>query len=170
MPVDVSGQGIDDPSAHLACYRIKDERGQPKFAPVGFFLQNELGIVPLRALGPRLLCLPAGKDDRPADLGADRFKCYRAKAATRFVPVGIGLADEFGTTDATVLRPQTACRPVDVDGSGVRDPTTQLACYKVRRATAGFTPQTAVVRDSFGEQSVLLVKPQGVCVPSTAAE
>ena len=54
-PVDENGGGIKDPSAHLACYRIKDRGARP--APEAGAIHNQFGDESLT--GARSLCVPS---------------------------------------------------------------------------------------------------------------
>jgi len=65
-PVDQDGEGIKDPTRHLACHRIKDQSTkpkQPKFVPTEVFTENQFGPGQLELKKPGLLCLPATKVD-----------------------------------------------------------------------------------------------------------
>jgi uncharacterized repeat protein (TIGR01451 family) len=62
-PVDKDGSGINDPSAHLACYKIRDVRGDefPKFERRRVEAGDQFGIHSLLLKKTRTLCLPSSK-------------------------------------------------------------------------------------------------------------
>ena len=49
----------------------------------------------------------------------------------------MSLADDFRTTDASVLRAMRLCNPVDQDGEGIHDGTAHLECYATADAPGG---------------------------------
>ena len=119
-PVGVDGQEIDDPTAHLECYRIKDAPGQSKLTPRLEETADPFGARSLVVSKPRRLCLPTEKDGAASELRLDDFKCYAAgKALPRFDRLDVHLADQFEAKGATVLRPESLCLPVDRDGEGI---------------------------------------------------
>jgi hypothetical protein len=62
-PVDKDGSGIDDPTAHLACYKIRDVRGDefPKFRKRPVEVGDQFGTHSLLLKKTRALCLPSSK-------------------------------------------------------------------------------------------------------------
>src|SRR5262249_55552360 len=96
----------------------------------------------------------------------DSYRCYRAMRATPiFAPRHVTLADAFETTTGFVSRPDTTCNPADVAGEGMGDATAHLACYRMREP-AGFASRTLLVRNRFGDETLTVSRPQGLCVPS----
>jgi hypothetical protein len=62
-PVDKDGSGINDPTAHLACYKIRDVRGDefPKFRVRRVEVGDQFGTRSLLLKKTRTLCLPSSK-------------------------------------------------------------------------------------------------------------
>jgi hypothetical protein len=62
-PVDKDGSGINDPTAHLACYKIRDVRGDefPKFRKRPVEVGDQFGTHSLLLKKTRTLCLPSSK-------------------------------------------------------------------------------------------------------------
>jgi hypothetical protein len=62
-PVDKNGEGIQDPTAHLTCYRIRDVRGDefPAFQRRRLEASDQFGTHSLLARETRTLCLPSSK-------------------------------------------------------------------------------------------------------------
>jgi hypothetical protein len=178
-PVDKDGSGINDPSGHLGCYKIRDVRGDgfPKFDPQLVEATDQFGTHHLRLKETRRLCLPASKSPAgqtpgppPTDL--DHFKCYEAKqVGEMFDARRVLLTDQFTTERVNVFRPEAFCTPVDKDGSGINDATAHLACYKIRDVRVDEFPKFRERRieagDQFGTHRLLLKKTRSLCVPSS---
>jgi uncharacterized repeat protein (TIGR01451 family) len=178
-PVDKDGSGINNPTAHLACYKIRDVRGDefPKFEPQHVEATDQFGTHTLLLKETRRLCLPASKSPAgetpgPPPTGLDHFKCYKTKQlGTKFDPRRVILTDQFNTERVKVVRPEAFCTPVDKDGSGIHDPTAHLACYKIRDVRGDefpkFRKRRVEVGDQFGTHSLLVKKTRTLCLPSS---
>src|SRR5437879_2684464 len=94
-----------------------------------------------------------------ADPGAclDHFKCYKTRdmSSPLFAPRTVTLADQFGTTNASVVRPLRLCNPTDKNGEGIGDPTAHLMCYSIREPSASYP--TVLARNQFGDQTVIIL-------------
>jgi uncharacterized repeat protein (TIGR01451 family) len=66
-PVDKDGSGINDPTAHLTCYKIHDVRGDefPKFEPRRINARDQFGVRNLGVRKTRRLCLPPPEPVHP---------------------------------------------------------------------------------------------------------
>jgi hypothetical protein len=171
-PVDKDGNGLKDPTAHLACYRIRDVAGQPRFARRNVSATNGFGIQNLSVVKARTLCVPSTKDGVPSSLGLDPFKCYRAqRVVPRLASRDLELSDQFETKTMTVKKPLSLCNPVDADGAGIDDPATHLACYVVKNAPGQprFARKDAAVANDLGAQPLSVLRPAALCVPSSTA-
>jgi uncharacterized repeat protein (TIGR01451 family) len=178
-PVDKDGSGINVPTAHLACYKIRDVRGDefPKFRRQRVEVTDQFGTRTLLLKKIRSLCLPSskapvGEVPGPPPTGLDHFKCYKTKQiGDPFDPRQVVLTDQFNTERVNVVRPEAFCNPVDKDGSGINDPTGHLACYKIRDVRGDEFPKFSVRRvevgDQFGTRSLLLKKTRTLCLPSS---
>jgi uncharacterized repeat protein (TIGR01451 family) len=178
-PVDKDGSGINDPSAHLACYKIHDVRGDefPKFKKERVDVTDQFGTHRLLLKKTRSLCLPASKapfGEVPGapPTGLDHFKCYKTRqVGTKFDPRQVLLTDQFTTERVNVVRPEAFCAPVDKDGSGINDPSAHLACYKIRDVRGDefpkFERRRLEVGDQFGTHTLLLKKTRTLCLPSS---
>jgi hypothetical protein len=178
-PVDKDGSGINNPTGHLTCYKIRDVRGDefPKFRKQRVEASDQFGTHTLLLKKVRTLCLPsskspAGEVPGPPPTGLDHFKCYKTKQlGTRFDPRRVILTDQFNKERVNVVRPEAFCTPVDKDGSGINDPTAHLTCYKIRDVRGDefpkFRKQRVEVGDQFGTHSLLLKKTRTLCLPSS---
>jgi hypothetical protein len=169
-PVDKNGSGMSDPTAHLACYRIKDAAGQPPFAKRNVLMSNQFGDQGLTVRRARTLCLPAEKDGVASALNIDHFKCYKAgHPVPRFVPRTVTLADQFESKTTVVRKADSICTPVDKNGEAIKDAATHLTCYAIKdgRGQPSFASRNVQVGDQFGNELERAVRAVGLCVPST---
>lgn len=65
-PADVEGQGQLNPSCHLACYKIVEAKGQPRFVPQDVTIEDDINNGTVSALSTvcsraALLCVPSLK-------------------------------------------------------------------------------------------------------------
>jgi uncharacterized repeat protein (TIGR01451 family) len=181
-PVDKDGSGISNPSAHLACYTIRDVQADefPPFERRRVEATDQFGTHTLLLKDTSALCLPASKSPAgevpgPPPTGLDHFKCYRTKeVGTMFDPRDVVLTDQFNTERVNVVGPETFCNPVDKDGSGISNPSAHLACYTIRDVQGDefppFEPRHVAVGDQFGMHRLLMKKTQTLCVPSSKTE
>jgi hypothetical protein len=161
--VGEDGQAIVDASAHLTCYRVR----QAAFAGAAVTAANELASQTLGLTRLRTVCVPSEADGVPSTLGIDHFDCYRASHATpRFTPRSVVLADQWGIRSPLLVRADTVCPPADKNGEGIKDPTVSLACYRMK-SPGLFGARSVAVTNQFGTESVRVVKPRTLCVPSS---
>jgi subtilisin family serine protease len=131
-------EDIDDPSAHLTCYRIRDagEGDSAKFSSREVEVENQFGSQTLELKRPRTLCGPSsksvlGQDPGPPPEVLDHFKCYKAKGKRLSPRPTVVLTDQFGTDEATVGKPVLFCTPVNKNDEGIQQPDRHLVCYKI---------------------------------------
>ena len=169
-PVDVNGQGIDDPAAHLQCYHVHDAAGQPRFDARDVAADDEFGVKEVSARHSSLLCVPSLQDGAPSPLSLDRFKCYKARRATgsSFAARTATLTDEFESKIMKVQAPASVCNAVDANGEGLVHAGSQLFCYTVKQASGQtrFQRRTVTTANEFGSEQLAVQKEQMVCVPS----
>ena len=86
----------------------------------------------------------------------------------RFARRGATLTDAFGTTNAAVVKPQAFCDAVDQAGTGIRDASARLVCYKIRDGAAqpGLLPRDAIVANELGTETLTAVKATMLCLPA----
>jgi len=141
-------------------------RGPRRLATVS----NQFGTQTSLILAPRRLCVPSTRDGVSSALNLDHFLCYRQSHATpRFLRRAVTLVDDYESKATVVLRPDSLCAPVNEDGTGVKDPTTHLQCYRVRQVggQTKFAPRGATTTNTFGAGSLSVRAPRTLCVPST---
>ena len=170
-PVDKNGEGINDSTAHMMCYKITE----PRFQRRDVVVENQFGVQTLTVLRPYDLCVPAEKDGVPSGLNMNHFKCYTvAEGSPKFSEQQVDLADQFETKATTVIRPRLLCNPVDKNGEGIVDANNHLTCYAIRDAAGQprLQPQQVEVEDQFALQDLNTLtgdcrKLSYLCVPST---
>jgi hypothetical protein len=193
-PVDVDGLDIAESGAYLACHHLRGpsfrERlhrrrlGLPprsRWQPFEVVVDNELGDAQrLTVLEPEQLCVVSTVERKasrvapadPSGLLLDHFQCYGVEATgglPSFDPFEASLVDAFGDAMRRVGEPTRLCATVDVDGQGVINSGSHLACYEVedldRRLRRRRT--RVLVSNWFGEeQRMTLRRAKTVCVPS----
>jgi hypothetical protein len=173
-PADKQGEGIADATAHLACYKIADAKGQPKLSPAEVVTSDQFGSLALRLSAAAALCVPSEKDGEPSALALDHFKCYRAKVpkgAARFVERTVVVTDQFETKTMTVAKPVAVCAAVDKNGEGVRRPSDRLVCYATKDAKRqpAFPGRTVQVHNQFGDLVLRVKASKTLCVPASLA-
>jgi cysteine-rich repeat protein len=171
-PVDVNGQGINDPSAQLQCYKIRDAAGQQTFASRDLTADDEFGVRPLTAKKAKLLCVPSTRDGQPSALHIDHFKCYTAKSPSgspKFTEQQRTLTDAFESKLMRVIGPETVCNAVAANGGPVLSPAAQLHCYKIKDAAnqPRFARTTVAAANDLASEQLSVQKSHLVCVPST---
>ncbi len=169
-PASTGGDGTIDPTAHLACYKIKDTGGQPHFTKRNVVVANAFGEETLSVVKADTLCVPSEQDGVDSALRVDHFKCYRAKPArgTRFVRRTVTVGDTFETKSTIVIKPAAFCTAADKNGEGLIDPTAALTCYKIKDASgqARFSARDTTMTNQFGTDVRTAAKAQTLCVPS----
>ncbi len=175
-PVNKNGEGIDDPQAHLNCYRIREPRGPSR----NVIVNNQFGEQRLTTSRAHSLCVPAIKDEIGDldDLDINHFKCYRVRRSRGEPPfdeLDVSLIDQFENKNTTVKRAFVLCNPVNKNGEGVPDPATHITCYRIEDVAGQppFVPVQPNVTDQFVVQDLQTKRrtdcgaTRTLCVPST---
>jgi hypothetical protein len=168
----VEAQVRMDPTARLACYRIKAAAGEPRFTARDVMVSNRFGDAPLTLFKAWSVCVASVNDGVSAAQPLDHFKCYRARTpvgASRFTRRTVSVVDDFETKSTVVRKPHSLCLPVDKNGEGIVDRSDRLACYQIKDAPQQprFTARTVGVANSIGNHTVAATKTTTLCVPST---
>ncbi len=171
-PTRVNDEGPVDDSRHLMCYRIQE----PKFSRREVIVENRFGEQHLLLHPPDQVCLPAEKDGQPPVAELDAFKCYRVRrtpGTPRFEEQTVTLQDQFETKQTQVLRPRLLCTPVERDGEGILDPSSDLTCYSIKDLPAQpqLESRDVSVLDAFGTLDLRVLRSSDsrrfqLCVPS----
>jgi hypothetical protein len=103
------------------------------------------------------------QDNEALECNRDHYKCYRTRPP-RLPTRTVTLTDQFGQTQAQVRRPIRFCNPVDKNDEGIHDTTAHLACYKIRET--GFQKRRVRVTNQFGQQTLMVNRPDTLCVPA----
>jgi hypothetical protein len=174
-PVDKEGEGIQDATAHLNCYRTRRAPGTPDFVPRIVEVDNQFGAQSLYLPGRADLCVPAEKDGVASTLDVNHYKCYRAQVPEgepRFLNRFVFLQDQFEGKQTVVKRPRLFCNPADKNGEGILDSSLALACYQIRqeRGQPRFTRLFFEVEDQFSDGQPVSTRANKItmlCLPST---
>jgi hypothetical protein len=188
-PVDKNGEGIEDPHAHLLCYKIIDRARRTRFLAN---VTDQFGTEELQSSdNGRLLCVPALKnpDDCNPDLETcpslsdiqstlNHYQCYDGRrvagTSTDFpaFPFSVNLKDQFfpnGTTTA-INKTLDLCNPTeksfDDSPTPIVDPSAHLKCYDITDDTRNPGERITVV-DQFGTWQMQAGKATRLCEPAT---
>jgi hypothetical protein len=171
-PANKNNEGIDDPTAHMNCYRLQEEH----FENIDVIVTNQFGEQKLTVRRVDSLCVPAIKDGIPSDLDINHYKCYsvlRARGQKRFEQREVTLEDQFEFKNTIVKRPKLLCNPVDKNGEPVPSPESHLVCYSITDAAGQdrFDRTPVEIEDQFNSGSAKAVRGDCrevsfMCVPS----
>jgi hypothetical protein len=176
--VDKNGEGIEDPEAHLTCYKAKNPvKINPQMLTADQFGRQALSVQKQTTR----VCVPTMQyedDDEeampaaaaaPMPAGTDDFDFYKAKTTpgtVKFERRDVSLVDQWINEDVTVTKPERLGVPTSVDGGGIADPSDQLTCYKITKVSK-FKKRNVEIANEFGEFVLTVRKPNMLCVPST---
>jgi len=110
---------------------------------------------------------PVGGGGDLAELRTDHFKCYTARPAKTFRPRTVTLVDQFGTGTVRVSRPRTLCNPAQKNAEPLQNTKAHLVCFGTTAPATQPSPRTVLVENQFGRQTLTVLSPDSLCVPST---
>jgi hypothetical protein len=166
-PANKNGEGILDPTDHLAGYATKPP---PFTKKVNQTVVDQFGTQVLDVVRPDVLMVPTSKDGVALVLPVDHFQCYkvkRSKGAPKFAKRTVSVQDQFETvTTLTLVKPFLLCAPANKNNE---DPTApshpdHLTCYKTRDGK--FPSSIHTIDNQFGTDQVTLIHRRELCVPS----
>lgn len=102
---------------HFACYKVKVQKGAPKFVPVaGVTLEDQFGSLVVTVKKPTVICNPADKngEDPGAPSHLARLMCYKVKrtgSATFAKRTGVHTRDQFGPERLDLTTLSELCVP-----------------------------------------------------------
>jgi cysteine-rich repeat protein len=119
---------------------------------------------------PTRTATPAPTQTPPVTI--DHYKCYKAKTAQgtpAFVEQQVALEDAFESKLTSVLKTDSFCNPVGVNGQPIADPAGHLQCYRIRDAAGQprFAARALDIDDAFGPRTLTVSKAKLVCIPTT---
>jgi len=173
-PVDKNGEGIENPDAHLLCYKFVD-RSRSTSVPVE--VTDQFGTEQLRTSSANLLCVPALKNCDPetqtCSIGAleeelNHFQCYGALPLLRdqdlLTPADVELADQFteGTATFPPARRRHLCTPTAKNGGFVPDEEQHLKCYSIRDEQPFLGTEVEAI-DQFGTWNLRVGQARSLC-------
>jgi hypothetical protein len=166
-PADKNGEGIQDPTEHLAGYGARASFSRRANQTV----VDQFGTLQLDLRRPDLFLVPTAKDNVAlVPPVADHFICYtvkRARGGVRFVPQSVTVEDQFQSVTERLLRPVRLCAPADKQDEDPTAPTHpgHLLCYKTRSDTR-FGTVEKVIENQFGPDDVKVIARRELCVPA----
>lgn len=182
-PVDVGSGAALNTTAHLQCFKSKDQKSppQPKFA--GRIVQTS-GPIESRRLELKKaieVCLMSNSGALfvpPVSYATTHYRCYKAKDAdgqAKFVSFETVLDDEFEAKTTVLLKPDRLCSPMTIGAEIPDEPTVHLLCYKIKDsknpAQTKFAGETRFVRNYLtGTTELFASKSNLLCSPVTAID
>ncbi|MFN2427161.1 MAG: hypothetical protein ABR587_12025, partial [Candidatus Binatia bacterium] len=164
---EVNGGGVRNEGAHLACYKAKTTKGQPRHRPAGgtlasSFANGRVSLSPINSI-----CLGAVVDGGSSAVRADGRECFRARlqdSSTQDAEVAV--TDASGQRRMKVLRLDSVCLPVATPAGEIVDTSGELACFRTRRASGEprFPGRDVVVETQLGVETHTLRRDDRVCV------
>ena len=100
---------------------------------------------------------------------ANHYKCYQILDWVEDPTLQVNLTDQFGRSQARVLRPYSLCNPVDKNGEGIADKENHLVCYQIADDPSGEYERVreVEVQNQFGENRLWVGIPsRELCLPS----
>lgn len=164
-PFSINGQPLSDPDVSLTCYK---SRGASIQRSVN--ISTDFGDITLAVGTQREFCTPAllnGSTVFPPHI-VDSMLCYRAKSV--FLSAPISFNDELGVVTAIVSRPVLFCDPIALNGGSVIDPTTHLACFKLKGVNDTAYGNILQMHDWFGDTSAAVRQASTVCMPAMVVQ
>ena len=164
--VDKNREGINDPTAHLTCYKVR----KPSSIRRQVISTDQFGELQLNVQKRRnQLCVPSQEIGEPSALNLDHLKLYRAKrtpGTPKFQRLDVNLADQFleGIVAVTLQKPVRLGVPTDKNGEGITDADAHLTCYSLKAQK--FNKRDVDVVNQFGQFKLTVKKPNMLCVPS----
>jgi hypothetical protein len=166
---------ILDPNAHLVCHGISVASFPERTATVS----NQFTPNSTLTLGrPTWLCAPASKaltgTAGPPPSGLNHYLCYDVRTETPIFPSEtLTTQDQFGTRNPRVDRTREFCTPVEKQRAGhPAEPIVRsddyLACVRISTFTPAFARRNVSARDQFSLETLRVVSPRRLCVPSTS--
>jgi hypothetical protein len=100
-------------------------------------------------------------------VAADHFQCYDVSSSSKLKSFPeVSLSDQFGIRDEVMIGNSVEfyCTPADNNGGGVINPDNTMSCYDVKETRLS---QEITLQNQFGEHTIILNRPEMLCVPST---
>jgi hypothetical protein len=176
--VSKDGSVIQDPAAHLTCYKMKRPKRKTKIQVISTPDQLDQLELDVRKRKRGQLCVPSQLVQQqgtptatptPWAPSLDHFELYRikrTKGAPKFVTETVELDDQFlDETTMELKKPVQFGVPTNKNREGIGNPSRHLTCYSVRAPK--FENQEVTVTNQFKEEQRLSVRrPYRLCVPS----
>ena len=166
-PAIVDEKALQDGTAHLECYKAVPNSFTP-FGPTRRTYANAFGTQSLEIGEPRRLCVPTKKNGEASTLAIDHFTCF-ATVEPQKLERSTAVVDQFQSVNETATKPKLVCTATSKNDEPVSEPTNRLVCFKAKPETE-FTPRLATTENQFGAETLNVIKPNLLCLPSREIE
>ena len=183
-----SAPPIDDPMCTpppsgldaFTCYRTKESKGGPDFAPLlGVPIDDRFGAALADLLKSEDVCLPVDVNgaDPSAPGHADNLSTYQTRrrnpSPSGLPTTNVAVVNQFGTLHVDLKKPDVVQAPSALSTSVLPGPPVppepdHLSCYKIALSAGSprFLPIIGVTLvDQFGSLTVDLKRPMHLCTP-----
>jgi hypothetical protein len=166
---DVDGAGVINDGAHLACYKAKTISGQPPHRPASGTLASAFATGPVKLSSLSSVCVGAEVDGDISSTMTDSRECFRARLnGADASPATVTVIDDNGERQSEIVKLDSVCLPVSTPAGAIRDSSSELACFRTRRARGeeSFEDREVIVVSELGTETRMLVKDDRLCVPA----
>lgn len=128
-------------------------------------MKSNIVIVSAAAFSLIATATPSPAQKNPPGVNPTHYQCYRVtERDPAFKERAVKLRDQFGGSDAKVLKPIMLCAPTNKNDLAARDKITHYLCYEDEGPKA--PEKVAEITNQFGKEVVVVNGPAMLCVPS----
>jgi cysteine-rich repeat protein len=153
---------------HFNCYTARTAPGTAGFTQTQVALDDPFESRVMKVLRTNAFCTAVDKDGQGIPDPAARMQCYNVRNASgekSFVRQTVSVADDLGTSQWSLRKPQLLCVPGEHDGGTVSPKLDRFKCYSARTATGQpkFAARQVTLTDEFGAKQTMVLKPFQFC-------
>jgi hypothetical protein len=150
--------------SRLACANRHDELGIQSVPTRRARAMKTILTTTLAAAFMTTLGTAHAQSPNPPGIKLDHYQCYRLSPAKPFKQQKVKLTDQFGSSEAVVVREMFLCAPVEKNGGAINNKDDHLVCYIVN---GGKDARKKVeITNQFGKAVLQLGGTVQLCVPS----
>ncbi len=167
-PTPTIASGGNPDLDHFSCYGARTAPGTQGFTQRQLVLDDALEAKSAKVLRTNTFCTAVDKDGQGIADPTARLQCYDIRNGTGETPFSrrtLTVADELGTTQWSLRKPQLLCMPAEHDGGTVAPALDRFKCYSARTASGQpkFAPRDVTLTDEFGSKRTVVLKPFQFC-------
>jgi cysteine-rich repeat protein len=153
---------------HFNCYNARTAPGTAGFTQQQVALDDPLESRVVKVLRTNAFCTAVDKDGQGIPDQGARLQCYNIRNASgekAFARQSVSVADDLGTSQWSLRKPQLLCVPGEHDGGTVSSSLDRFKCYSARTASGQpkFAARQVTLADEFGVKQTMVLKPFQFC-------